>query len=254
VKPLADDALVEVTPAYILDVRDAAFDQKKRRFANYVVTVLRLLFAWGHERGLVDKNQAVVKKLRRPGNAPKANRRWTRDELAIVLSAAPPELQLAIAIAVCTGMREHDVLRLPWAGYVDGQIQGRATKTGAPIWMPAHPMLRELLDAAPCKSPIIVIGARGNPFTPSGFRARFFKLIRELRAADRVASGLTFHGLRVTTATMLAEAGCDTQTIMAITGHETEAMVAHYRRDADKRERAEAAIARLDLPTRRNDG
>lgn len=82
-------------------------------------------------------------------------------------------------------------------------------------------MLRELLDAAPRRSPIIVVGARGNPFTESGFRARVFKLIRELRDAGRVAPGMTIHGLRTTTATMLAEAGADTQTIMAITGHIT---------------------------------
>jgi hypothetical protein len=46
---------------------------------------------------------------------------------------------------------------------------------------------------------------------------------------------------------MLAEAGCDTQTIMAITGHTTEAMVAHYRREADKKQRAKAAIRKLDF-------
>src|SRR5262249_29118966 len=108
VKPLAGDPLLKITPNYVRDVRDAAFRKHKRRFANYVVQVLRLLFAWGHGR-FVDKNQAVVPKLRRPRGAPKANRRWTRDELAIVLGAAPPELRLPIALAVCTGMRESDV-------------------------------------------------------------------------------------------------------------------------------------------------
>jgi hypothetical protein len=39
--------------------------------------------------------------------------------------------------------------RFPWSGYRDGLIQGRAAKTGEPIWMPAHPMLRELLEGAP---------------------------------------------------------------------------------------------------------
>jgi integrase len=165
----------------------------------------------------------------------------------VVLGAAPPELRLAIALGVCTGMRESDVLAFPWSGYKDGLIEGRAAKTGTPIWMPAHPMLMELLDAAPRKSPVVVIGARGRPYTQNGFQSRFFKLIRALKSAGRVAPGLTFHGLRTTTVTLLAEAGCDTQTIMAISGHATEAMVAHYRRDADQKDRAESAIARLNL-------
>jgi integrase len=117
--------------------------------------------------------------------------------------------------------------------------------------MPAHPMLRALLDQAPRHSPLVVVGARGEPYTGSRFRARFGKLIRQLREAERVAPGLTFHGLRVTTATMLAEAGCDTQTIMAITGHTTEAMVAHYRREADQKQRAKTAIRRLDFAGKR---
>ncbi len=247
-RPIELDPLIAITPSFVIEARDAAFAAHKRRFANYVVAVLRLLLTWGRIRGLVDANAAAaVPKLKRPRGAPKANRRWTRDELQIVLDAAPAELRLAIALAVCTGMREGDVLRFPWSGYADGKIQARAAKTGAPIWMPAHPMLCELLDAAPRQSPTVIIGARGRPFTESGFRGRFFKLIRTLRDQGRIGSGLTFHGLRTTTVTMLAEAGCDTQTIMAISGHATEAMVAHYRRDADKKGRAVAAIEKLDF-------
>lgn len=92
----------------------------------------------------------------------------------------------------------------------------------------------------------IVVGQRGEPFTESGFRARFFKVIRQLVAEGKVQPGLTFHGLRHTAATKLADAGCDTRDIMAITGHETEAMVARYTRSADQKRRAPAAIMKLE--------
>src|SRR5262249_28117155 len=162
-----------------------------------------------------------------PKGLPKANRRWTDEELSIVMDAAPFSLRLGVALGLCTGMREADVITFPWSGYVDGKIQGRAAKTGTPIWMPAHPMLVEMLEAASKLSPIVLIGERGRPYTQNGFQSVFFKLIRKLVEAGKVRPGLTFHGLRTTTATKLAEAGCDTQTIMAITGHETEAMVKH---------------------------
>jgi integrase len=169
-----------------------------------------------------------------------------------VLAALPPELRVAMVLAVCTALRESDVLSFPWSNYRDGKIQGRAQKTGEPIWMPAHPMLAELLAATPRRSPIIVVGARGKPYTQSGFRARFFRVIRELREAGKIEPGLTFHGLRTTTATMLHEAGCDMQTIMAITGHKTEAMVRIYTEEADRNRRATAAIAKLDFGARQN--
>jgi len=152
-KPLDGDVLVNINRGYALEIRDAAFTARKRHFANYVVTVLRLLFGWAAMRGLVDNNPAVVPKLRRPRDAAEANRRWTPEELQVVLDAATFELRLPIALAVCTGMREADVLRFPWAGYVDGMIEGREAKFGSPIWMPAHPMLRELLDQAPTAEP-----------------------------------------------------------------------------------------------------
>jgi integrase len=68
-------------------------------------------------------------------------------------------------------------------------------------------------------------------------------VIRKLRNASRVGGGLTFHGLRTTAATMLAEAGCDTRTI----GHKAEAMVRLNIEEAEKKERAAAAIAKLDF-------
>jgi len=247
-QPLAGDALNEFDKRAIIEIRDAAFAKRKRRFANYTVAVLSLLFNWGVRRGLCESNPVRdTPKLRRPRSLPKANRRWTREELQIVLAAAPRELKLAIALAVCTGMREADVLRFPWSGYKDGYVTTRALKTGAPIEMPAHPLLRELADAAPRTSPVMVVGAKGQPFTGSGLRQRFFGLVRDLREKGLVGEGLTFHGLRTTCATLLAEAGCDTQTIMAITGHTTEAMVAHYTRDASRKGRAKAAIEKLEI-------
>jgi integrase len=266
-RPLETDLLVAVTPGYVAAVRDAAFKRKKRHFANYVKTVLSLLFAWAVSRGLMEFNPAArVKKIRRPKNAPEANRAWSREELQIVLAESPFEMRVAIALAVCTSLREGDVVIWPWSGYKDRLIQGRDAKTGSPVWMPAHPMLIALLEehkeraAARAKKkgvnvvPLslspdmpIVTGQRGRPITEAGLRSNFFKVIRRLVREGKVASGVTFHGLRTTTATMLADADCDDATIQAVTGHKTVAMVAHYRRGADKKRRAAKGIAKLDF-------
>ncbi|MGQ0663658.1 MAG: tyrosine-type recombinase/integrase [Pseudomonadota bacterium] len=244
--PLRAMPVIEIDRPFLIALRDRAHRRHRRRFANYVVQVARLLFAWGLLRGWCDVNPAIaVPAVRRPRDEPYRNRVWTESELAAVLSAAPSELKVAVALGAYTGLREGDVIRLPWSSYDGHGLEVRQRKTSEPLWIPAHSELREILDAAPRRSPIIVVGARGRPYTEAGFRACFFKLVRNLANAKSVDAGLTFHGLRHTLAKRLADSGCDTRTIMAITGHRSESMVALYTREADQRRRAKAAVTRL---------
>lgn len=140
------------------------------------------------------------------------------------------------------GLREGDMLRWPWSGYDGVAIEGRHSKTGEPIWMPAHRDLRAVLDALPRVSPVIVCNRRGTPYTQNGFLSSWRKLRLRLEAEGKVGKGLTIHGLRHLVATTLADAGAEDGTIMAITGHTDESMVKRYTERADRRKRATAAM------------
>jgi integrase len=249
-KALRGDPIGDFDTPRIWEIRDAAYAAKKRRFANYVVQVLSRLFSWMNARGKANGNinpAALVEHIRRPKDARVVNRRWTDPEIANVMAAASSEMRLAVALGLYTGLREGQVIRVTWSSYDGQRFEVRDQKTGAQLWIPAHRELRTLLDAAQRRSPVIVVGTRGRPFAgENGFRAMFFKLVRQLRAEGKVSDGLTFHGLRHTVGTKLAEAGCDTRDIMAITGHKTEAMAAHYTKGADQRRRATSAILKLE--------
>jgi integrase len=142
------------------------------------------------------------------------------------------------------------MLKVTWACYDDTAFEVRQNKTGNSLWVSARYRLREILDATPRQSPVIVVGARGRPFTQAGFQRRFFGLIRKLTNAGKVGQGLSFHGLRHMVGTRLAEAGCDPRTIAAVLGQQTTAMADHYSRGADRRKLAEAAIERLGVKDR----
>ena len=102
--------LMEIGSPEILGIRDKAFEQRRRRFANYVLSVLSLLFAWGWLRGWLAANPAAgVPKIRRPKDTPRANRPWTVPEFVTVVRAAPAELQPPIVLGLF--LREGDVLR-----------------------------------------------------------------------------------------------------------------------------------------------
>jgi integrase len=142
------------------------------------------------------------------------------------------------------------VVRATWACYDGAAIETRQTKTGFPVWVPAHYRLREILDAAPRVSPIIVIGERGKPYPKDTLRNLFFRLIGRLAREGKVGPGLSFHGLRHTLGTQLAEAGCDAQTIASILGQQSTAMAEHYSRTANRRGNATAAIEKLERKDR----
>jgi integrase len=245
--------LVQIDEAAVMLFRDRAFAQKKRRFANYVVQVLRLLFAWGRPRGISPRLLADVSLIRKPRGAPKANRAWRPEECVAVLSAATGGLKVGIALGMYGALREGDVIRFSWSGYDGSALNWTQGKTGDPVWLPAHRDLRAILDgAAKTKRAVtIVTNQSGAPYTGNGFRTLFFRLIRKLETEGKVAPGLTFHGLRHTAGKMLDEAGCDTRTIAAVLGHRSEAMARHYSEEGNRRRRVVVAIRRLERRTKK---
>lgn len=241
--------LAALDQPFVIGLRDKAFAKRKRRFANYVVQVMRLLLTWGKARGHVSENAATgVPAVRRQRGTAKQNRAWSDAEVAAVLKAASPRLRVAIALGLYAGMREGDAIRFPKSGYDGAWLRWRQGKTGDLVEVPAHSGLKAILaEAMATDSTLMVIGERGRPFTTeSGFRSVFFRVIRKLADEGKIAPGITYHGLRHTAGTRLAEAGADPRMIQAILGHRTMAMSVQYSDEVDRRRMATAAIVKLE--------
>jgi integrase len=127
-------------------------------------------------------------------------------------------------LALWTGQRQGDLLRLPWSAYdpthkfpgrdATGAIRLRQSKTGMRVIIPVGAPLKTALDAAAKRSTIILANSDGKPWTPDGFRASWGKACK--RAG---ISGVTFNDLRGTAVTRLALAECTEAEIATITGH-----------------------------------
>src|SRR5262249_730333 len=61
----------------------------------------------------------------------RADRIWTADDEAIFRERAPTHLHLPLTLALWTGQRQGDLLRLPWSAYDGARIRLRQSKTGA---------------------------------------------------------------------------------------------------------------------------
>jgi integrase len=242
--------IAQFDSAFVRALREKAFQQRKRRFANYVMAVVSLVFSHAIEarNPAVKLNPAAgVKKVRRPTDEKIANRAWTEDEKRVVLDEAPAHLVPPIAIARWSGMREGDIIHLPKTAYRDGALNLTTAKRGVPHWYPCPKPLAEILDAIPPNDGMtLCVSSRGTPWTEDGFRSSFFKLIRRLTKESRVQPGLTFHGLRTSFGEEAREHGFDVRSIADAMAQRDTKSAEHYVRNADKRRSAKAVSAALD--------
>lgn len=245
-RPNAGVPLSAIDTAMIYELRDKIAAERTWSFANRTVKVLRLLFEWGRKRGHCKGNPASdVDLIRRPRDLPTRNRPWTAAELDAVLLAAPLWLQVPIAIAAYTGLREGDVALATWAAYDGETFRARSQKTGVPTLVAVHYRLREILDAAPRPSPNIVLNAAGQPMTKAALQQAFFRLVRGL------GLGVTFHGLRHTLGSEIVELGGTNEEAAAVLGHLSTRTTAGYSRHASRDRLAARAIERLETRDRR---
>src|SRR6516165_7052676 len=232
------------TRGIFLKWRDRYAVSSGRRQADYAWTVLARILSWGLDRGLVLANPCE-----RGGRLYRGSRRdivWTAADEALFLERAPAHLHLPLILALWTGQRQGDLLRLPWSAYDGTHIRLRQGKTGARIVIPVGAPLKAALDATQRRSTLILASTENRSWTSDGFRSSW----RKACAAAGV-TGVTFHALRGTAVTRLALAGCTEAEIASITGHSLRDVGAildtHYlARDPAL---AESAIAKLERRT-----
>ncbi len=247
-KSIDDTPLVVFTPALVVGIRDKAGQDLGRKWGTYVKTTLSLLFSWGRERGYLDTNPAFrVKGLKRPKDAPDANRPWSDAERHAVIDGAPDLLRLPLSLMMFCGLDPGDITSLPKTAVRDGYIDARRAKTKEPIWIPLpEPVKQALADAARHDAMTLCANSQGSPWTYSGLDGAWQRYRAQLLRAERIAPGLTLKGLRHTVATILAEMGYDARTIADLLGQKTTAMGEHYSRRANKTKKLTAVVKNFD--------
>lgn len=218
---------------------------KSRRQADYAWVVLARVLSWALNRGLIGGNPC--EKGGRLYRGTRAENIWTADDEAAFLKSAPQHLHLPLLLALWTGQRQGDLLRLPWSAYDGTDIRLKQSKTGTRVKIPVGSPLKAALDAAPKHSTIILTSTDRRPWTANGFRSSWGKACK---AAGIV--GVTFHDLRGTAVTRLALAGCTVPEIATITGHSLRDVAAILDSNYLSRDPAmgESAIRKLEARTK----
>lgn len=232
-----DDPVEALKPAHILALRDGM--AHKPATANNTLRCLSSMLSWSVPRGWRADNPCREIKPLKGGDGYEP---WPQEVIDTCKQELRPDLWHAAALALYTGQRQGDVLKMRWdAINAAGLIAVRQGKTGKALLLPFHANLRAVLDNLPRNAVTILTSSEGRPWTDSGFKSAW----RKHKPAILKQSGLVFHGLRKSAVVMLLEAGATTAEVSAVTGQSLE-MVAHYSRGIDQRRLAEKAITKWE--------
>jgi integrase len=207
------DALADKrTRGDFLDWRDR-LSKRSQRQADYAWTVLARCLSWAKNRGKVTINPC--EKGGRLYDGSRADIIWTPAQEKAFLDSAPAHLRLAFMLAIWTGQRKGDLLRLTWDAYDGKRISLVQSKTGVRVVIPVGKPLKALLEAARGTEGLVLrTGKKNTAWTEDGFHTSWTK------ACDKAGiKGVTFNDLRGTAVTRLALAGATEPEIATITGH-----------------------------------
>ncbi|WP_245504082.1 tyrosine-type recombinase/integrase [Lichenihabitans psoromatis] len=214
----------------------------KPRMADYAWSVLARLMSVSKNRGYISVNPC--EKGGRLYESDRIDNVWTEEALARLFAVCSPEVFDVVMLALWTGQRQGDLLKLTWFNYDGTHIRLRQGKTKRRVIVPVGPTLQGTLAEIPrLESQFILNSSDGRAWTADGFKSSFFRAVQKANVED-----LTFHDLRGTAVTRLALAGCPAEEIATITGHSfrdvNSILDSHYlSRDVKL---AEQAIDRLE--------
>lgn len=169
---------------------------------------------------------------------------WTDEEIAAFENAHPigTKARLAMALALYTGQRRGDLVRLRSTDITGGVLRLKQNKTRTGLALPVHSELRRAIDAMPPGGDLLLTTDRhGHAFNPDDFSGRFRDWCDEAELPIRCS----LHGLRKAACRRLAEAGCTAHEIKAISGHRSLKEVERYCEAASQAKMARSAMDKL---------
>jgi len=209
--------------------------------ANNILRTFRLIIRQAIEMGLRrDDPTTGVKKLRTNS---KGFTTWEEEHIAQFLAFHKPgtRAHLAFSLLLHTGQRRADIVRLGRQHMRNGMIVLTQQKTGADVAIPIHSDLASAIADAPNGNLTFITTAQGKGLTPESFTNWFRDCVKEAGLPEKLSP----HGLRKAICRRLAEAGCTSHEIMAISGHKTLAEVDRYTKAANREKLAQSAMRAL---------
>ena len=168
--------------------------------ARHEVSLLGHVFVKAIRWGAATKNPTHG--IEKPRSQPR-DRYVTDQEFTAVKRLAIPSLQIAMDLALLTGLRRGDLLSLTRDSLTDEGLLVKSKKTGKALLFEYTPELCQVLDRAKKLRPqlpgrYLIRTREGKQYSPSGFAANWQRLMR--KAQKNGIEKFTFHDIRAKSA------------------------------------------------------
>lgn len=203
--------------------------------------VMGYLFEWAVDAGYARTNP--VKDVKRPKAKVIGHTPWTYEDVAKFYEkhTLGSMARLAMDLLLFTGLRRSDVYRLGPQHIRDGVIEFRAKKNDEPLFIPVHPILQKSIDACSISHMAFLITPKqGRPFKSEASFGNWFAEV-----CDEAGVSARAHGLRKLLAQIVAESGGSNAELKALFGWTTDAMAAHYIKNANAKKLAQSGAEKL---------
>ncbi len=223
-------------------------DGKSARTCNLAMKIIGAAFNSARRQGFITSNP--VEAMESLPSRSAARETFTPEQLAALLVAAPGEWRAAIILGYYTGARLLDVAGMRWDAIdLPGKyIRYTPRKTGRELMVPLHPELENALLEMPSPDsgrafvfPMLATKAGKGTGGGGGLSATFKGIMVKAKVAGtvtrprkgkgRATETLSFHSLRHSFNSAMANAGVAQELRQKLTGHasaETNAIYTHH--------------------------
>jgi integrase len=186
----------EITATHVFEYRNTRGKQSVVQ-ANREKSLLSAIFTNAIEWGVVTQNPCKqVPRL----HEQKRERYVAEAEFQNVRDLATPMMQIAMDLALLTGLRQGDLLRLEKRHLTNEGIDIVTAKTKKRLIIEWSADLRAVIDRAFEISPrvrqFVICNLQGKPYTSDGFRTMWDRLMRKSFDTKVIAERFTFHDIR----------------------------------------------------------
>jgi integrase len=127
--------------------------------------------------------------VRRVHKVEREHEPWPQDLIEAFMLKAKPSLRWAVRLALYTGQRRSDLVKMTWSQFDGEFIEVRQQKTDELLSIPCHKLLRAELETMPRSADTILIGERGRQLTGASLSVMVSRTLRAMGI-----TGYSIHG------------------------------------------------------------
>lgn len=211
------DDLRKITPTMVDEFRAWRLRKKNTRATvNRYVALLKTMLNRAVDEGYLEANPC--RKIKQYSERDREHMRiLTLDEEPRLMAELAPHIRPIVVIALNTGLRLGEIMRLKWSDVDMGKalLKIENTKSGKVRYVPTNERVLGILGGIPRKG--------RNIFQILNPKTGFYAALRRAGIA-----GVRFHDLRHTFASRLVLRGADIETIRSLLGHSSLSVTQKY--------------------------